>query len=88
MPGFVLRPQHLVATKLDEARAKRSPGPAPQRFVASQWCAAWSAGCPSPKPPYRWGMSFWDVFDDNMVLQMEPAAAAVYGVATATCTAS
>ena len=27
-------------------------------------------------------MSFWDVFDDNMVLQMEPAAAAVYGVVT------
>jgi hypothetical protein len=32
-------------------------------------------------------MSFWDVFDNNMVLQRAPAAAAVYGIVPSTATA-
>ena len=56
------------------------------RNVCAAWCAAWTPGCASPVPWYPLGMSFWDTFGDNMVLQMEPAAAAVYGVATPTAT--
>jgi len=50
------------------------------------WCGAWTPNCSSPSAPYGLGMSLWDVFDNNMVLQMEPAAAAVYGIAPQSAT--
>lgn len=62
-------------------------GSGPKTPGAPKWCGAWTAGCPTQAPAYGYGMSFWDVFDDNMVLQMEPAAASVYGIATATASA-
>ena len=64
------------------------PGKPPAKDASAlSWCGAWTPGCKSQVPAYGFGMSFWDVFDNNMVLQMEPAAAAVYGIATPTATA-
>lgn len=64
------------------------PSPPNPNTIPTLWCGSYTTeACGSFAPPYGFGMSFWDVFDDNMVLQMEPAAAAVYGIATPSATA-
>eukprot|EP00051_Salpingoeca_urceolata_P012456 m.154374 g.154374 ORF g.154374 m.154374 type:complete len:759 (-) comp17497_c1_seq1:23-2299(-) len=47
--------------------------------TGAQWCRAWTDGCLSPTPPYPKVFTFDNVFGSNMVLQQEPAMAAVYG---------
>lgn len=56
VPGFVLRPQHLVATKLDEARTVRAAAAtpvAPEGDAAGAYFAQAPAAAPTEQPSFR-----------------------------------